>query len=62
MPRRLFLSPRRRGRPVKREPGSRISAWVSSAKHDRLIAAARRRGQSVSALLRDILERYDFSS
>lgn len=46
---------KRRGRPRKAEGGDTASTWLPSSEYDRLIAAARRRRCSVSALLRRLI-------
>lgn len=43
------------GRPRAAEPGSRLTTWIPGTTHDRLIALANRRGESVSALVRQLL-------
>jgi hypothetical protein len=48
-------SPRKPGRPPKPDRGSRVSAWLSQSEHDQLVALARQRDESVSALVRTIL-------
>lgn len=47
---------RPRGRPPASEPKSAISAWVPTRLHDRLVALAQRRGDSVSSVVRVLLE------
>jgi len=48
--------PRRAGgRPRADEPGSTISAWLRESEHDRLIKIAKRNEQSVSSLVRQLL-------
>lgn len=46
---------RQRGRPRVEEPGSTVSTWLPKSEHDRLIAIATRRGDSVSAIVRRLL-------
>lgn len=46
---------RRPGRPRSRQPGSRVSTWITQAHHDRLCQIAQRRGESVSSLLRRVI-------
>jgi hypothetical protein len=45
------------GRPRGKEAGSSISTWVSVSEHNRLIALAKARRQSVSSLLSELLRR-----
>ena len=45
----------RRGRPRAVEPGSTLSAWVSVSEHDRLVKVAAKRGETLSATIRDML-------
>jgi hypothetical protein len=47
---------RRQGRP-RAEPHSTVCVWVPVAVHDRLIAVAARRGESVSKVAADVLAR-----
>ena len=54
-PQCLIVSPRRRGRPASPRPHSRITAWVPTDLHDRLIELASEREKSVSATIRDLL-------
>jgi hypothetical protein len=44
------------GRPRAPEPRSRVTTYLREADHDRLIAAAKMREQSVAALVRDLLK------
>lgn len=46
---------RRRGRPRVQDPLSRVSTRIPTRHHDRLIRLANRRGESVSATVRDVL-------
>jgi len=48
-------TPRKGGRPIAREPGSRVMTWLPASEHDRLIREAERRDESVSGLVRRIL-------
>jgi hypothetical protein len=45
------------GRPGKPDPGSSVSVWVRTPQHDQLASLARARGESISALVRQILTR-----
>jgi len=47
---------RPRGRPLASEPKSAISAWVPTRLHDRLVQIAERRGETVSTVVRVLLE------
>lgn len=49
---------RKRGRPrefAPAEPRSMVATWVTAREHDRLCQIARRRGVSVSSLLRRVV-------
>jgi hypothetical protein len=46
---------RKGGRPRARVPGSRVCAWLTVHEHDRLIAIALQRRQSVSSLVKELL-------
>lgn len=46
---------KRPGRPANPEPGSRVTVWLTTRQHDRLIALARQRDLSVSATTRQLL-------
>jgi hypothetical protein len=47
--------PRPRGRPPADEPSSRITTWVPTSLHDRLIRLANQNGESVSATVKALL-------
>jgi hypothetical protein len=49
--------PRKPGRPALAEKTSAVGTRLSASLHDRLIAAARERDESVSATLRRLVER-----
>lgn len=49
--------PRKRGRPRAEREMSSVSTWIWSRHHDVLIKQAERRGVSVSAHVREILEK-----
>lgn len=46
---------RKRGRPRAQEPRSSVSTWLPARHHDRLIRLANRRGESVSATVREVI-------
>lgn len=46
---------RKRGRPRVPEPRSSVSTWITTREHDRLCDIARRRGVSVSSLVRRVI-------
>lgn len=46
---------KKRGRPRVREPRSSVSTWIPARHHDRLIRLANRRGESVSATVRQVI-------
>jgi hypothetical protein len=50
------VKPPRRGRPAAEDPGGTVSVWLSTRVQDRLIDQAKRREQSLSATIREILE------
>ena len=50
-------SPKGRGRPKSDQLYSSMTAWVPVTLHDRLIQIAARKGNSLSATIREILER-----
>ena len=43
------------GRPRADEPGTTVCAWVKASEHDKLIALANRRGESVSELVASLV-------
>ena len=45
----------RRGRPRAVEPGYSVKTWLRESEYDRLIRAAAKRRQPVSALVRSLL-------
>jgi len=45
----------KRGRPKLLEPRSTVSVWLPAKAHDRLIALAKSREQSISATVRELL-------
>jgi len=47
--------PKKRGRPRAAAPGAALTTWVDPALHDAIIAIARRRAISVSAVVRALL-------
>jgi hypothetical protein len=48
-------APRPRGRPPAEQPGSAVTTWVPMHMHDRLIEIAQKNGESVSAIIRQML-------
>lgn len=48
---------RKPGRPKNAEPGSRVTAWVPAREHDALVALAKARDQSISAVIRTLIRR-----
>lgn len=50
--------PRPQGRPKSDEPGTTLSVWVRSSEYDRLIQAANKNEQSISAYVRSLLKTY----
>ena len=57
-PESLFMAgSKRRGRPKAEEPLSTVSTRLTIAQHDLLIRVANQREQSVSATLRQIIDR-----
>ena len=47
--------PPSRGRPKNDEPGSRVTTWIPSSEHDKIIKLAEDRGESVSSMVRLLL-------
>jgi hypothetical protein len=50
--------PRKPGRPKADEPGVRVSTWLKESTFDQLAKYARQHDRSLSALLRESLERF----
>jgi hypothetical protein len=48
--------PRKRGRPRSAEPGSAVTTWLPASEHDRLVKLAQHRGESVSSVVRLLLQ------
>lgn len=48
---------RKRGRPKLEEPRVSIATWLRAGEHDRLIQIANREAKSLSALVRELVER-----
>jgi hypothetical protein len=46
---------RKPGRPRVPEPSTTVTTWVKSADYDRLVVVARRRDESVSAVIRNLI-------
>jgi hypothetical protein len=53
----MITPPRKPGRPPNPEPGSRVTTWIATSEHDRLVALAKARDQSISALVRTLIRR-----
>jgi hypothetical protein len=52
----VILPPRRpRGRPRATDPKEHLTTWIPTPIYDELIRRANARGESVSALVRDLL-------
>lgn len=47
--------PRRRGRPKAAEQGSTLSIWLPSSDHEFYVKLAERRGETISATVRQLL-------
>lgn len=47
---------RKVGRPKATEPSAAVCAWLPASEHDRIIAIAYQRRQSVSSLVRELLQ------